>query len=67
MGIGVPDSRNWAPLTPQAGINTCGRSGFYIHGWGVSRGCIAIYLNSCRDRIMDALRCEDGGTLNVSH
>jgi RHS repeat-associated protein len=64
--IGVPGANNQAPLTPRSGTNTYGRFGFFIHGWGTTRGCIAIYSNSCRDRLTDSIRNERGGTLNVS-
>jgi len=64
--IGVP-LNNWVPLTRKAGNKNClNRSGFYIHGWGVTKGCIAIKLNECRNKVMDALRDEGGGTLEVT-
>ncbi len=55
-----------ANLSPIAVYSTYGRSGFQIHGWGSSRGCIAIYLNSVRDDLMAALRCDNGGILEVT-
>jgi len=58
--IGIPINK-WAPLTPEPGTNTYGRSGFYIHGWGERRGCIAIKYNVCRDKIMRLLECNKGG------
>jgi len=62
--IGIPHE-NWAPLTPEPGTKTYGRSGFYIHGWGKTRGCIAIKYNTCRNKIMRLLECTKGGTLTV--
>jgi len=63
--IAVPGKNNRANLIPHAGTNTCGRRGFQIHGWGISHGCITIQLNTCRDFVMEGLRCDSGGTLNV--
>jgi uncharacterized protein RhaS with RHS repeats len=68
--IGNPGNSNWAPLYEILSVSNSQckkkRDSLYIHGWGRSEGCIAIHLNNCRDRVMEALKCENGGTLNVS-
>ena len=56
----------WAPLSPFSSTKTYNRTGFYIHGYGKTEGCIAIVDNACRDMVMQLLKCENGGTLNVS-
>jgi len=67
--IGIPDYRKYAPLTELPGNSNekCNpkRTELRIHGWGETKGCIAIFLKRCRDEIMDALKTEGGGILRV--
>jgi len=55
---------NWAPLMPMPGTKTFGRWGFYIHGKGVTTGCIMIPGDWSDFR--DALNREKGGELTVT-
>jgi RHS repeat-associated protein len=70
--IETPNSSGWAELTELPGNSNakCNpkRTGLYIDGWpkpDKKWGCIGIYLNTCRDEIMNALRKEGGGLLEV--
>jgi uncharacterized protein RhaS with RHS repeats len=71
-GIGIPDNRDYAPLYeswPNSNYlcKEDRRDSLYIHVLGRkgSEGCIAITSSSCKDEIMKALRCEEGGILEV--
>jgi RHS repeat-associated protein len=54
-----------SPLKPKPGTCMYGRDGFQIHGWGVSKGCIAIHNNSDRDILTQMITADNGGTLDV--
>jgi RHS repeat-associated protein len=57
----IPKHPNWLFLDkPRGSPNPSNRDQFFIHPWGLSNGCISIYLNSNMD-ILGKWATQDGG------
>jgi hypothetical protein len=62
-----PRSPGWLWLQgPLGAPNPGNRNGIYFHGWGVSNGCISIYLNSHMDLLRQWATQDGGGDLFVT-
>ena len=62
----APNHPGWLLLgSPKGGSNPSSRSGFFIHPWGVSNGCISIYLNSDMNLLKKWAAQDGGGDLFV--
>lgn len=55
----------WLFLKPSALNYMNGRGEFFIHPWGISNGCISIYMNSDFKTISDWATTDNGGDLSV--
>jgi len=62
----APNRPTWLYLQPSKQNNMQGRSGFFVHPWGVSNGCIAIYYNSDYQTLVDWTIQDHGGDLHVN-
>ncbi len=65
--ISKTNSRGRAGLTEYPGTNTCKpkRTDLQIHAWGTTTGCIMI-KGGCAGKILNAIRREGGGVLEVT-
>jgi RHS repeat-associated protein len=61
-----PNHARWLYLQPSKQNNMGPRGGFFIHPWGISNGCIAIYFNSDFKTLSEWAVQDNGGDLNVS-
>jgi RHS repeat-associated protein len=61
-----PNRPKWLYLQPSSSNQMYGRGEFFIHPWGISNGCIAIYFNSDFSKLSNWAVQDHGGSLSVS-